>query len=258
MQSSSPSEDGGHRMRERSSSTVSTSSSRVLMVGSNFEVGVKIGGSKLRIGKNFNTNQPVFIKLEHLELEAPLLNKEHKLYRMIWLHKNTTVLPQVYYFGPYGKKNNAMAMELMGHSLEDLFDLCGRKFTLKTVLLIALQLKKNLNLLVKMVHSHNIIHCDVRSGNFLVDRSENNKEKMIHIIDFGLAKKYFDDVTRDKMPEQQSEMGTALSVASPPVTLSPQVVVPDENPLADDEVDWVLASMDLEFLLFRLPHLFPF
>ena len=128
-----------------------------------------------------------------------------------------------------------------------------------------------------MVHSHNLIHCYVRSGNLLVGRSENNKEKMIHIIgknqpnkvdltnpqlyqfhiDFGLAKKYFDDVTRDKMPEQQSEMGTALSVASPSVALSPQVV-PDENPLADDEVDWVLASMDLEFLLFRLPHLFPF
>jgi hypothetical protein len=49
-----------------------------------------------------------------------------------------------------------------------------------------------------------------------------------------------------------------LFVASPPVALSPQLVVPDENPLADDEVDWVLASMDLEFLLFRLPHLFPF
>jgi hypothetical protein len=61
------------------------------------------------------------------------------------------VLPQVYYFGPYGKKNNAMAMELMGHSLEDLFDLCGRKFTLKTVFLIALQLKKNLNLLCSNV-----------------------------------------------------------------------------------------------------------
>jgi hypothetical protein len=53
MQSSSPSEDGGHRMRERSSSTVSTSSSRVLMVGSNFEVGVMIGGSKLRIGNYY-------------------------------------------------------------------------------------------------------------------------------------------------------------------------------------------------------------
>ncbi|EFX62629.1 hypothetical protein DAPPUDRAFT_270072 [Daphnia pulex] len=39
-----------------------------------------------------------------------------------------------------------------------------------------------------------------------------------------------------------------LSVASPPVALYPQLVVPDENPLADDEVDVVLASMDIEFI----------
>jgi casein kinase 1 len=48
-------------------------------------------------------------------------------------------VPQVHHFGQEGL-HNVLVIDLLGPNLEDLFDMCGRKFTIKTVCMAARQM----------------------------------------------------------------------------------------------------------------------
>ena len=51
-------------------------------------------------------------------------------------------IPNVYYFGQEGL-HNILVIDLLGPSLEDLFDHCNRRFTIKTVVMVAKQMVCN-------------------------------------------------------------------------------------------------------------------
>ena len=75
-------------------------------------------------------------------------------------------------------------MELLGKSLEDIFQSQQKKFTLKTVCMIGIQMLDRL----EFIHSKNIIHRDIKPDNFVLGLD--NKSHIIYILDFGLSKKF--------------------------------------------------------------------
>lgn len=115
-------------------------------------------------------------------------------------------IPNVYYFGQEGL-HNILVIDLLGPSLEDLFDHCGRRFTIKTVVMVAKQMLSR----VQTIHEKNLIYRDIKPDNFLIGRPGTKSSNVIHVVDFGMAKQYRDPKTKQHIPyrERKSLSGTA-------------------------------------------------
>ena len=98
-----------------------------------------------------------------------------------------------------------MIIEFLGPTIEDLLNFCNRKFSLKTILLLADQMITR----IETVHSISYIHRDIKPENFLMGVGK--KSSKVFLIDFGLAKKYRDTKTHQHIPykENKSLSGTA-------------------------------------------------
>jgi len=81
-----------------------------------------------------------------------------------------------------------VVMTLLGKNLEYLFLKNGNQFSLATVLLFAEQAITRLEFL----HSKHYIHRDLKPENFAIGHSSDTFD-VIHLIDFGLSKKFIED-----------------------------------------------------------------
>lgn len=173
-------------------------------MGNKFRVGHKIGSGsfgEIHLGTDVLTNEEVAIKLENVKTKHPQLLYESKLYRIL---QGGTGVPNVKWFGVDGDYN-VLVMDLLGPSLEDLFNFCSRRLSLKTVLMLADQMLNR----IEYVHSKSFIHRDLKPDNFLMGLGR--RANQVYIIDFGLAKKYRDTSTHQHIPykENKNLTGTA-------------------------------------------------
>ncbi|KAI0029341.1 kinase-like protein [Vararia minispora EC-137] len=175
-----------------SSSAAATSNG---VVGNHFRVGKKIGEGSFGV--------PVAIKFEPRKSDAPQLRDEYRSYRTL---NGTLGVPQVHHFGQEGL-HNVLAIDLLGPNLEDLFDMCGRQFSIKTVCMAAKQMITR----IQSVHDKSLIYRDIKPDNFLVGVPGTKNANIIHLIDFGMAKHYRDPKTKVHIPyrERKSLSGTA-------------------------------------------------
>ena len=108
-------------------------------------------------------------------------------------HLKAFGLPEVKNFG-CNNDYNILIMELLGHSLENLFQSQNRKLSLKTTCMLGIQMIDR----IEYIHSRKFIHRDIKPDNFVMGRGKNSH--ILYILDFGLSKKYWSSSHQSHIP----------------------------------------------------------
>jgi serine/threonine protein kinase len=117
-------------------------------------------------------------KIESIETKK--LHGEVRVYKIL---AGGTGIPFLHWSGTRFNYN-AMVIDLLGPNLEDIFNICNQKFSLKTVLLLADQLISGL----EYIHGKLLVHRDIKPENFVMGTGE--RQDQVNVIDFGLATEY--------------------------------------------------------------------
>jgi len=178
-----------------------------LRIGGRYRLGRRLGGGsfgEIYTGTNIQTLEPVAIKLEPIKTRCPQLLYEARLYKLLHQGKSVVGIPRVHWYGSEGDFN-VMVIDLLGPSLEDCFNYCGRLFSLKSVLMLADQMVTR----IEFLHGRNFLHRDIKPDNFIMGVGK--RAHHVYMIDYGLAKKYRDPKTHQHIPYKEGKQLTGTA-----------------------------------------------
>ena len=115
------------------------------------------GPSSIAIDES--SGSEVAVKLELADRKRSLLKTETAVYQMF---QGDVGFPKFYWNGTEGDYN-VMVIELLGHCLEDLVQMCGQRFSIATSFLLAEQMVISLISCIKIItHSWIVSKCFIR------------------------------------------------------------------------------------------------
>ena len=153
--------------------------------------------------KDIASNEFFAAKLQNKNIYTNSLQNEYQIMKDINIDK----IPNAKF---YGENNlyNILIMQLLGKSLEDIFEkiLHKQKMPIHSACNIAIQIID----ILEQIHNKNYIHRDIKPSNFLFGNNSFNNN-IIYLIDFGLAKKYRESNNAEhyEIKEENKLIGTA-------------------------------------------------
>ena len=193
-------------MASPSPSTLPSTSVSDLIIGGKYKVIRKIGPASfggIYLAINMTDGEEVAVKTEYMKAATkaghPELLHENSMHKIL---KGGIGIPRIRWFG-HEDGYNIMVMDLLGHSLEELFNLCSRRFSMKTLLVVAEQMIKR----IEYIHTKGIIHKCLSPKEFRIAIDPNGNK--LYLTNFGKSKKFRGKESGQHLPyndECQAEM----------------------------------------------------
>ena len=141
------------------------------------------------------------VKVEEKPTKERLRN-EYNIYKKILRNRDISGIPQVYNLIET-PDYNILVMELLGSSLENVFQKYEKNIKINTIYKLALDIIT----ILEQFHNRGFIHRDIKPNNFLFNYDKPYNQ--IYLMDFGLSKQYIQDGKHIDLKTDRSLIGTA-------------------------------------------------